>query len=307
MSRGTNGIVIVDKPAEMSSAQVVSRIKRLFDARKVGHAGTLDPMATGVLVCCLNDATRLARFFLAGDKTYEATLRLGIETDTQDSTGAVVGRSEVTDISRQALESVLKRFTGAIDQRPPVYSALKYRGVPLYKHARKGNPVQKPARKVLIRGIRVRQIALPETVFEVSCSSGTYIRTLCADIGSALGCGGHLKGLRRIESCSFTLEEASSLPELEAFRRGGTLDDRIVGMADALRHMPEHQAAATLTDRIRHGTSLTGGDIHPIGEEDRHGYVKVVDEHQTLIAVIHRSPDEDDYRYCCVFPREMRD
>lgn len=301
MSNETNGIVIVDKPVNVSSARVVSRIKQLFGARKVGHTGTLDPMATGILICCLNDATRIARFFLGADKTYEAVLSLGVETDTQDATGTVIATSDAVDVPRHTIESVMKQFTGAIQQKPPVYSALKHKGVPLYKLARKGNPIQKPARQVVISEICLRQIALPEIIFNVSCSAGTYVRTLCADMGAALGCGGNMKALKRIESCGFTLEDAASLPELEEFARAGTLGDCVMGMAEALSMMPTYSADAPLTGKIRHGIQLTHRDICLGDEGNTAGYMKIVDENDALIAVISHTPSGDRYQYCCVF------
>ena len=146
----SSGIIVIDKPQNITSAGVVAEVKRLLNARKVGHAGTLDPFAAGVLVCCINDATRLARFLLADNKTYDATLKLGIETDTQDMTGTVTAVKPVTDWPEDTIKSAVKKFEGQIQQQPPVFSALKHKGTPLYRLARKGTPVQKPARKVHI-------------------------------------------------------------------------------------------------------------------------------------------------------------
>ena len=169
-----------------------------------------------MLVCCINQATRLAGFLLHGNKKYVAELRLGQETDTQDSTGTVVASAEPGDYSRQAIQAVVESFSGTIEQLPPVYSALKHNGVPLYKLARRGRPVQKPPRQVQIYDIGVQDIDLPYIRFEVSCSAGTYIRTLGADIGKQLGCGGHLSALKRVESSGFGLDQAIALPQLEA-------------------------------------------------------------------------------------------
>jgi tRNA pseudouridine55 synthase len=208
----TSGIVVVDKPANMSSAQAVAAVKRLLEARKVGHAGTLDPFATGVLVCCVNQATRMAQFFLHSRKKYRALMHLGIETDTQDGTGRIISSIAPTAVTAKHLHRVIKEFEGSYWQRPPAFSALKLRGVPLYRHARRGRPVQKPRRRVEIDAIRIQDIDLPYVRFEVGCSAGTYIRTLCADIGRRLECGAHLKELRRIESGPFTVSAAASLP-----------------------------------------------------------------------------------------------
>ena len=157
----TNGIIIIDKPTGMSSARVVAKVKGLLQTRKVGHTGTLDPFASGVLVCCLNQATKLARFLLQGTKSYEAVLKLGASTDTQDVTGKIIGQPASVEISEQQLLSAFERFKGAIDQHPPVYSALKHKGTPLYKLARSGRPVQKPPRRVHIYALDIGSIQLP--------------------------------------------------------------------------------------------------------------------------------------------------
>lgn len=296
-----DGVVIVDKPENMSSAGVVARIKRVLGAKKLGHAGTLDPFATGVLVCCINRATRLARFFLEGYKTYEATLYLGIETDTQDATGAVVSEKRVADIGEERLTEIFGRFRGWIDQVPPAYSALKHQGVPLYRLARQGTPVSKPPRKVHISGLRVLETALPRVRFDVRCSAGTYVRTLCADIGAALGCGGHLKTLKRTCSSGFYLEDALTLPEIERLAGHGDLLPHVVPMADALGHMQAVVADSGLTAKVAHGIPLTSGDfvINEIGGRGR--YVKIVNRRNDLLAVVQRKKGGPGYDYCCVF------
>ena len=172
--------------------------------------------ATLLLVCCVNRATKLARFLLHGKKKYEAVLRLGTETDTQDATGKVIRTSADIDFSENRLQAVFQKFRGESWQRPPVHSALKHKGVKLYKLARQGKPVQKPERKIQISAIEIVNIQLPDVRFEVECSAGTYIRALCSDIGTVLGCGAHLKELRRLESSGFTLTEALTLDEVEA-------------------------------------------------------------------------------------------
>jgi len=234
-----SGIIVVDKPANTTSAEVVAVVKKLLGAGKIGHTGTLDPFATGVLVCCVNRATKLARFFLHGSKTYEAVLHLGIETDTQDFTGTVTATGKETGFSDHAIRSVFEQFEGTLDQVPPVYSALKHKGTPLHKLARRGTPVQKPARRVFISKIEIVKIDLPLVRFTVSCGAGTYIRTLCADIGASLGCGGHLKELRRIESSGFTVAEGVTLPQLKKLVLSGKASERMVSMADALQEIPE--------------------------------------------------------------------
>jgi tRNA pseudouridine55 synthase len=269
--------------------------------KKAGHTGTLDPFATGVLICCLNQATRLARFFLHGGKKYRAELRLGIETDTQDATGAITATGEQVDFTEEEIRSVFKRFKGNILQQPPVFSALKHRGVPLYKLAREGRPVQKPAREVQIFSIQILEIALPYVRFEAACSGGTYMRTLCADIGANLGCGGHLSALRRIESSGFSVSEAITPVDLERLARRGHIMDRIIPMADALRHMPAYVAETALTEKIVHGRTLTQKDFVPTSMTPSKGLIKIVDEHNNLCAVLDVDENSGRYNYCCVF------
>ena len=295
-----DGVIVVDKPEGISSAKAVSRVKTASGARKAGHTGTLDPAASGVLVCCLNRATRLARFFLGSDKRYRAVMRLGVETDTQDATGTIVAEGDAGRISEAAVQETLQAFRGRIRQRPPVFSALKHRGVPLYKLARRGQPVEKPAREVQIRSIEPIAVNLPEVEIEVSCSAGTYIRTLCADIGRRLGCGGHLKSLRRLESGAFSIEEAWPLDRIEEARRSRALYDRVIPMAKALRGMPARSADAGLVDQMRRGRPMTAADL----EGPQSGYFKVVDAGGRLVAVLEAGAEEGRYTYCSVFAAE---
>ncbi len=296
-----NGVIVVDKPADISSARVVARVKALLNVGKAGHTGTLDPFATGVLVCCINDATKLARFLLHGNKKYEAVLQLGVETDTQDFTGNIISTCNKTEFSDKQLRTAFKKFEGDVKQLPPVYSALKHKGVPLYKLARKGKPVQKPARHIFISSINILEIALPAIRFEVSCSAGTYIRTLCSDIGKVLGCGGCLKELRRIESSGFTIKESLTLPELERLALSNKLSDRIISMADTLQNMPEHIADKALTDKIIHGNTLTMLDGIGQHTENKDAFIKILDTNKNLIAVLNFKKDSNRYNYCCVF------
>lgn len=300
-----SGVIVLDKPAGMSSALVVAKVKKLLGAEKAGHAGTLDPFATGVLICCINQATRLARFFLTGDKHYQAVLHLGLETDTQDATGCITGRNAVPELTENRLQQIFKQFTGPQMQQPPVYAALKHEGTPLYRLARQGRPVQKPARPVTIKALRITEIRLPEVRFEVSCSAGTYIRTLCADMGKAVGCGGHLASLRRTASGGFSLQDAVSLEALQA----GPADerpDRLIRMSAAMGAMPTLRADDALLQRVAHGQRLTRAEV-PAAAIEKGGsgrlqdYLKVLDGQDHLKAVLELAPDGGGYNYCCVF------
>lgn len=299
---GISGLLVIDKPPGMSSARVVAKVKRLTGARKAGHTGTLDPFATGVLICCLNEGTKLARFFLEGNKTYQAMLRLGTETDTQDATGTVTAENEVPVFQRHQLEAAFAGFRGTIDQRPPSYSALKHKGVPLYKWARSGKQIRKPARKIQIFKIEILGVNLPEIRFVVSCSSGTYLRTLCADIGNVLGCGGHLKELRRIESSNFGVADAISFEALAELVDNGELASRIVRPAETLPQFPVHRADNTLTAKIKYGKIITYADIWPGQAGLVHNYIKIIGKSNRLLAILTADPQKREFRYCCVFP-----
>lgn len=291
----------------MSSAGVVAAVKKTLNAGKVGHAGTLDPFAGGVLICCVNQATRLAAFLLHGTKKYAAELKLGQETDTQDLTGTVVATAKAVDYPRQTILAVVESFKGTIEQLPPVYSALKHKGVPLYKLARRGQPVQKPPRQVQIYDIRVNEVDLPYVRFEVSCSAGTYIRTLAADIGQKLGCGGHLRALKRTESSGFTLDQAVTLPELEDAVLSRSVSSKLISMKDALPQIAEIYADDRLAEKIRHGRALTTKEVsgtHEAGQRRPAGrYLKIIDRAQDLIAIVERDTSGDRLTYCCVFPK----
>jgi len=300
-----NGIIVIDKPPGITSARVVASVKRALKAAKVGHAGTLDPFAEGVLICCINQATRLAGFLMRGPKKYTAVLKLGEETDTQDSTGTVIAGANPAGLSRQTIQNVIESFKGAIDQLPPVYSALKHKGVPLYRLARSGKPVQKPPRRVHIYDINVKQIDLPLICFDVTCSAGTYIRTLGADIGKSLGCGGHLHQLQRVASSGFTLDQATPLSEVAELARAGMLARRMISMQDALPAMPEFYAAEHMAAKIRHGQALTAEDLSDRQDilEAGQPYIKIVDRQGNLIAVVAHHASDARLQYCCVFAK----
>jgi tRNA pseudouridine55 synthase len=302
----SSGVIILDKPADMSSARAVAKVKKLLGAKKAGHTGTLDPFATGVLICCINQATRLARFFLQDNKTYQAVLRLGVETDTQDATGRVIATSDVPTIEPERLTAIIKGFEGRQLQLPPVYAALKHEGTPIYKLARQGRPIQKPARPITVAAIRVTAMDLPDIGFEVTCSSGTYVRALCADIGRALGCGGHLKQLRRTVNGGFAIEQAVTLDDLARIVDGPDRDAVLIPMDRALGSIPTFVAGDLTLQRVIQGQRLTSADIprdlirRPTVQSPV-DYVKVVDAAMDLKAVLKVRPDDMGYDYCCVF------
>lgn len=208
-----NGIVVIDKPQDWTSNDVVSRLRRVFNTRRIGHGGTLDPMATGVLPVFVGRATRGVEFFEHAEKVYETTIRLGLTTDTEDITGKVLTQTEV-HLTEDDLLSVLPGFRGDILQVPPMYSAIKVNGQKLYDLARKGREVERQPRSITIHELECLEFSGIEARLRVRCSKGTYIRTLCKDIGEALGCGGCMAALRRVEAGEYTLEGAVPLKKL---------------------------------------------------------------------------------------------
>jgi len=296
-----DGIVLLNKPAGMTSAQLVARVKRLTKARKAGHAGTLDPAATGLMILCVNRGTRLAQFYLKGSKGYRGVMRLGVETETQDAQGEVTATSPVPDLTPRQVLKVFAAFTGDIDQVPPIHSALKHQGVPLYKLARKGKPVQKPARRITIKTLSLLGLELPDIAFTVTCSAGTYVRTLCADIGRQLGCGAHLKVLERISSSSFHLDQAVSLETLAQKAQAGNLADLVLPLSAALPHLPALFADKVLTEKIKYGRMICSTDFTPPQLKQLTGLVKIVDGNQRLLAVVERDPAKSQLPYRRVF------
>lgn len=213
-----DGVLLLDKPEGLSSNHALQRAKRALDARKAGHTGTLDPFATGLLVCCIGKATKLAGRLLDSDKAYIATITLGQETDSGDLTGEIVASAspDFDGVSASQFDNVLELFKGEIQQIPPMHSALKLKGKPLYKYAREGIEVERPPRTVTIHELKVLSFTPKLVSVFVRCSKGTYIRTLAQDIGRKLGCGAHLSALRRSEVGPFSIEQAIALSDLQA-------------------------------------------------------------------------------------------
>jgi tRNA pseudouridine55 synthase len=296
-----NGVIVIDKPEGLTSAQVVARVKRISRAKKAGHTGTLDPFATGVLLCCINKATRLAQFLVYGQKRYKGVMRLGIRTDTQDFTGRVVSKESDLRVTGDDVRQAFQGFLGETYQTPPAYSALKHHGVPLYRLARQGTMVQKPARPVSIHALEVVDINLPDVRFEVCCSGGTYVRTMCADIGEVLGCGAHLTELCRTETGGFSLEEAVSLEALAGVAAKGELSKHVVPMNVALRDMPCISGDDDLLQKIQLGRPVTEREIAPVAEEAC-PWIKVTDNAGNLVAVMHSNKKNGVFPYACVFP-----
>jgi tRNA pseudouridine55 synthase len=255
-----DGVLVINKPAGWTSHDVVAKARKLLGISKVGHTGTLDPAATGVLVLCLGKATRIAEYLVNTDKAYRAVLRLGVATDTQDATGNVVGRAEGTLPDEAAIVTVMAGFVGRLQQVPPMYSAVKVKGVPLYKSARAGRTVPRSPREFTVRSLEIRSIVpTPPTLdvtFDVVCSKGTYVRTLCADIGEALGVGGHLAGLERRRVGRFSIDDAVSLDELAELAKREAVESRLYSTAMALTDLPALVIDEVASRNIRHGVAV---------------------------------------------------
>lgn len=233
-----DGILLIDKPQGFTSFDVVAKLRGILKTRKIGHAGTLDPMATGVLPVFLGSATKACDILPNSDKAYRAVLRLGIRTDTLDRTGTVIAKAPVT-VGASELKKLLPQFTGTILQVPPMYSAVKIGGRKLCDLARQGKEIERPSRQVTIRSIHLIQEAASDYTLLVECSKGTYIRTLCDDLGQALGCGAVLMELTRTQAAGYALEDCHTLQEIEAARDAGTLEQWILPVHTAFSRLPQ--------------------------------------------------------------------
>lgn len=252
-----NGIIPLDKPAGITSFGAVARMRKILNQKKIGHAGTLDPMATGVLPILVGSATRFLDFLPSSDKRYTALIKLGFQTDTLDTTGEIIAQSDIK-ISREQLEEALKNFVGAINQVPPMYSAVQKDGVRMYELARKGVEVERESREVRIYSLNILDFdeELQEFTLDVSCSKGTYIRSLADDIGKNLGCGACLAGLRRTEAAGFKLGSCYTLEELADYADENRLEKRLIPIEDALGFYPAVYVSEKQAVRFSNGGEL---------------------------------------------------
>lgn len=275
-----NGILLVDKPSGMTSHDVVSRLRRATGIRRIGHTGTLDPAATGLLILCIGPATRLSEFLTGMDKTYEGTMRLGLTTNTYDLDGEVLEERPVPAVSEDALRVLFAEFTGDIMQAPPPVSAVKIDGERSYKRARRGEDVKPEPRPVTVLGFDLLALSSPDVEFRVRCTRGTYARSLCHDVGERLGCGGVLARLRRTAVGRHTIEQAAPLDALEDRE---SVRSRLVPIGDALE-MPAVTVAKSARQVIASGGQITSPDLRspcPLSS----GWVQIKDETGDLLAL----------------------
>jgi tRNA pseudouridine55 synthase len=281
-----DGILIIDKPAGITSHDVVARCRRILKTKRIGHTGTLDPFATGVMVILVGRATRLAQFLDKDAKEYEAVVRLGAETDTGDRTGELrITNYELRDVTIEEIENVLHDFRGEIEQTPPMYSAKKVAGKKLYELARKGVEIERKPVKVMIYELEVQsskfKVQSSDVPIRVVCSAGTYIRTLAEDIGRKLETGAHLAELRRTKAGKFGIEKASTLEKLEEIFGANRLEEVLISMNEAVSHLPQAILSETEIKKTQNGIKLNFESAEIKDEQA----VRMSDEKENLIAV----------------------
>lgn len=250
-----NGIILVDKPQDWTSHDVVAKLRGVLHERCIGHSGTLDPLATGLLVVFVGRATRAVEFAEADSKEYLAGLRLGVSTDTQDITGNIVAESAALP-DEAALREAIGRFIGDIEQIPPMYSAIKIGGKKLYELARRGESVERAPRKITVSAIDIAGRDGDDYILNISCSKGTYVRTLCSDIGEALGCGACMSSLRRTRAGVFSVDDAHSLADIEAAVREGRLSDIILPVDTLFASFPKLTVSQSAAKRLKNGNII---------------------------------------------------
>lgn len=277
-----DGLIVVDKPAGLTSHDVVNRVRRLANTRKVGHLGTLDPMATGVLPVVIGRATRLAQFFSSGEKTYEATIQFGSSTDTYDREGSPTSETVTPGFTHAELEAALERFRGKFLQTPPPFSAKKISGTPAYRLARKQVMVELPPVEVQVLALDLHEFAAGAARISVRCSPGTYLRSIAHDLGRELGCGAFLSALRRTASGEFAERESRTLQVLEQLAREQALEQAVIPLSRLLPEVPTAIVDANTAVQIRHGKDFR---LSPFAARAGAKYVKALSPEGDLIAI----------------------
>ncbi len=291
-----NGIVLVDKPIGPSSAQVVHKTKISLGAKKAGHLGTLDPFASGLLLVGINEGTKIADIFLRASKRYRGVMVLGVATDSQDATGKVIETRPAPALDVERLRILAEQFTGELQQVPPMFSALKKDGVRLYRLARQGQEVPRAPRTVHVEALRLVQIGQSEIELEVTCSRGTYVRTLAADMGAALGCGAHLKSLRRLACGHLSVDQAIALDELEHSKFAPA--ESFMSLSAALGHLPTEIWDNRWIARLRMGQQELLGQLGKPSPEAN--LVAILDRQESLVALAEWS-DVTGWRLARIF------
>ena len=292
----TDGLLIVDKPEGMTSLDVVRDLKRRFCVKKAGHIGTLDPFATGVLPIVINEGTKLVPFLEEDPKEYEGVIKLGEETTTDDLTGNVVFRRPWEEVTPRSIHEAFGTFRGKVRQTPPMYSAIKVEGKPLYRLARKGIVIERKERDVEIFDLQIEEIDLPQVHFRVSCSKGTYVRSLGRDIGRKIGCGGHLLRLKRARSGPFTLEQAIPWGRLKELSCPEDLSPWLISLKEAVSSLPEVQGDERLVKKIRLGKGMAVRDLssQTLPDFDKGQWLKMCSPIEGLVAILRSEVKGED-------------
>ncbi|HIF74706.1 MAG TPA: tRNA pseudouridine(55) synthase TruB [Porticoccaceae bacterium] len=277
--RSISGIIVLDKAVGLSSNKALQEVKWLFEANKAGHTGSLDPLATGVLPLCLGEATKVSQFLLNSDKRYRARIKLGIRTDSADSEGQVIAQCDEVNVSREQVEKALQSFKGETQQIPPMHSALKVDGVPLYKLAREGKTIPREARSICVYELELTDFQGDEIELEITCTKGTYIRTIADDLGQDLGCGAHIIALRRLQAGAFTEADCVStdaLREVKEKHGMDRLDQNLIPMDRAIEDLPEVNLPSIAASQFKNGQSVL---VRHLPEE---GLVRLYEEEQFI-------------------------
>lgn len=300
-----DGILNINKPWGKTSFSIVAMVRRLTGERRIGHAGTLDPTATGVLPVCLGKGTRVIEFLMDATKTYQADIELGVATDTYDASGKITHRGDASGISREQLEAALQSFCGLIEQTPPMYSAVKYQGKPLYKLARAGITIMRRSRPAEINQLELLEWQPPVATIEVVCGKGTYIRSLAHDLGQKLGCGASLKNLVRLRCGLFEIKEAVSLPQLEDAFRFGYWSNLVYPIDSVLSHWKAVLASDEMVTAIRKGSPLVLGNSHGVNHIQKgsslENLCRVYTPDGCLLAVLRFDPETGQWQPDKVF------
>jgi tRNA pseudouridine55 synthase len=276
MGKPYDGVILIDKEEGRTSFDVVRQVRHFLRIKKVGHAGTLDPFATGLLIVMLGEGTKLSSYLTAGEKTYQASMRLGVETDTLDLTGEIVKRSDVPNLGLRLLRQAALEFVGEIEQVPPQFSAVNFNGRRAYFFAREGIRIDLKKRKVRIRSLEITSVNLPDVGISVACSSGTYIRSLAADLGRRLGPGAHLTSLRRLKSGTFDVRDALGVKKLESLSKDSVFQGKVIPLYEALPDMLEIRVDDLMARKIRNGWQPLWKDVMRCDFPDSfEGYLKL--------------------------------
>jgi tRNA pseudouridine55 synthase len=289
-------LISINKPKDITSHDAVASVKRILNVKKAGHTGTLDPLATGLLIICINRGTRLASYFSGLDKEYKSVMKLGETTDTQDAYGKIIAQSNINNVDNDLIEDTITSFEGTSLQHPPMFSALKHKGQSLYKYARQGIEVERSHREITIHSVRLIDINLPYVTFKVRCSKGTYIRTLCNDIGEKLGVGAHLLELERTAIGPFNLANSLTLDELKSVSDGERADKGFYTMYEALSWMPEFRIQESMVKAVIHGNPIQLGVLRLAEDLKTAAGTRIVSPAGDLLAIGSYSPGNNEIK-----------